>query len=197
MNVGISFLLIFYTYYLVALERKSKKREQELDSFASNVIQQANEKAIHILKNSKYLSENMKREVNDHFDELVTDLKAQNEAFYTTLQHNYSNAASQVAQTFEKQASEELHTFSDEISKSAQEVKKEFQTGYKKEYEDAKAQIDAYKTQEQDRIRKELLSRMKTILPAVVAETLSSEDHEKIVDQVIEKASHDGYFASN
>lgn len=210
-NVIVAVVLFFYAYYLFRLERKFRSQDRNFDEQAERIIEDANKKALQILTKSEYVSDALKKEVDDNFDALLANLKQESMTFYQDLKREYETSSKDFVQKLEKEGEEELDAFAKQISTeamgSAVKFEKVMEDDYIRTHADLEAlrnkrmvEMEAYrvqKTQEleqfklakQQEFEQKLRDRIGEIVKDLMPGYIPRESQERLVKDAMEKAS--------
>jgi uncharacterized protein YpmS len=193
-NFIVAFLLLAYGIYLVGIEKNYRKKENQLDKIASQIVTEANKKALNILKDSNYLSEELKNELDNNFDIILDDLKSESADFYKEIENEYIKSTEKFAHLIEKKAESEIEQLSEKISSDTVEAQQEFQKIYEIELKKAMDEISAYKVSQKEEFNRVMNEKIAELTKELLPLQISIEDQEKLVEEVINRAYKEGVF---
>lgn len=190
-NFIVAFLLLLYGFYLGSIEKNIRKKEDQLDKFSAQIIKEANYKALNIIKDSKFISESLKKEIDGNFDALLDSLKADSDNFYKQVEQEYLKSSQKFATEMEQKAEAEIEDFSKRVTFSADEARKDFEKKYLDEYTKAMQELEAYKINKKSEFEKEMIQKIEEVTKMLIPLNVSIEDHQKLVEEAIERAYRD------
>lgn len=186
--IAINFFLLvvifFYAFYLYTIEKKVKRRYSDLTQKSTTIIDEANQKAIEILRKSEFISDDLKTEITTNFDEILKHVKAENEDFYKQWESNYLANSEKMMDDMAAQNKVEM----EKVSTKAVETQATLQTQLSDEFNKAKAEIDHYKELKQSEYEAKLSEAIKKIAKEKFYVNLPTDLHKKIVTETLELA---------
>ena len=183
-NFALLVLLFFYALYLYRVEKQVKSKYHELTTETEKVIEDANKKAIDILKKSEFISTTLKSEIEANFENIMKHIKEQNMGFYSELKATYKTNTDQIVNSLTKEATEEI----EEIGKKSEEVQVILNDKVAEELKETETRLEEEKKQLVSQFELNLKQNINTKFKDVVKASIPEAIQEKIVKEVIIKA---------
>jgi cell division septum initiation protein DivIVA len=193
-NFVVTAVLIGYSFYLYGIERNLRKKFRSINTRAANIIEDANNKAIHIINHSKYISDAMKEHAERSFEHVLSDLKQENKKFYSSLERAYFDSSERFINGIQKESQNEVGEFSKKIAETTNQTKTKLEERLESEYQEAKKDINKFKEMKKREFENSLKERIASISVSVLPKYFNVDDQEKFAKEVIEKASSEGFF---
>ncbi len=193
-NFLVSFLLLIYGFYLANIEKNYRKKHDQLENLASQIIQEANKKALNILKDSDYLSDELKKEIDGNFDVILGRLQEESKGFYKSIENEYVKSTSKFAEEIQKRAEQELDELEAAVENRSVDAEEKFQQVYVNELNEAKQHIENYKEEKTREIEKVLTNKISELATELLTTQISIQDQEKLVSDIINRAYSEGVF---
>lgn len=193
-NFIVTAVLVVYSLYLYKIERSLRKKFHSINTKAANIIEDANNKAIHILNHSEYISDTMKEHAEHTFEHILNDLKHENKKFYQSLEQTYFDKSEKLMKEIQESESADMKDFSESMVKTSSEAKIAMEKKLEADYEEAKADINKFKEMKKKEFEAGLKVKIAEISGQVLPQYFKIEDQEKFAKEVIEKAASEGFF---
>lgn len=188
------FVLFLYAIHLYRVEKRIKDQASRLENDAESIIEDANHKALEIITKSHYLSDSMKKEIRNNFEDILKDLKEENRKFYEELETKYVSTSRNFVDRITHEEETKLAKFSKDLAEKATKAEEKIEATLEKNYEEAHKQIDEYKERKKEEFETEIRQRIAKIARELLPQYIRQEDQEKIAQEAIEKAYSEGFF---
>lgn len=176
--------LFFYSIYLFALEKRVKSKYRELTTKTTEIIEEANRKAIEILKKSEFISDDLKGEIDTNFEGILQQIKDQNMSFYADLKTHYEKNSTEIMDRLEKETTEEI----EKISQKSEQTQKAIQNKLEEEAREVEVELENEKKVKLEAFELQIRAIIKQNLKDIVKTNIPEEIHEKIAKESVAKA---------
>lgn len=176
--------LFFYSIYLFALEKRVKNKYKELTTKTTEIIEEANRKAIEILKKSEFISDDLKGEIDTNFESILSQIKDQNMSFYADLKTHYEKNSTEIMDRLEKETSQEI----EKISRKSEQTQQAIQNKLEEEAKEVEIELENEKKVKLEAFELQIRELVKKNLKDVVKTNIPEEIHEKIAKDSVAKA---------
>ncbi len=193
-NIVISIIILAYSFYLYKLEKKYNQKLDDVDDLSQSIVKEANVKALNILKNSEYLSKELRKEIEDNFEALLKTLTVESKDLYKQIEQAYLQTAEKFTQDVEQKAEQEIENISQQLVAETKEAEEVFQKKYAEEYQRALDEIEKYKEDQKEAFKVEIEEKLNKIIKELIPQNITIENHNKIVTEALEKAYQDKVF---
>ena len=194
-------ILCFITYYLVSLKNTKKrveKKENEIDSNYHHVVDEALSKerkilddatneADQIISNAKYLTNEEKQEIDNTIKNLVINLQKEGEAISHSFTSEYSASVKQMS-------TESLTEFKNIMIELQTGLRAQIQQFNQSLLPQAEKEIETYKASRMQEIDKAVTQIIQKASQDIFNKSISTQDHEKLIMESLEKAKKEGLF---
>lgn len=216
--VGLSFVGINIAYFYI-LENQRKKISREKDQLqkdkegflaqtkyeAKEILDQSTLEAKELLDQTSEIQKNISSEVTDQLHETTSknieaftdELKAlleRNKEINESFSKELSSMMTQTAHTIEQQSQQILQNAMTNIEAKILTTVTMSTNQLDDMLNQTKAELDSFRSKQQDIIRKQFESQAKDIVTVTFANTLTDEEHAKLVERAIASASESGFF---
>ena len=195
------FIFVFVFYYIITLrdrEKRVEKKENAIDSDYHHVVDEALSKerkiiedatseADQIIKQSQFLNQSSKQEIDNAIKAVVAEIQKEGGA---------------IANDFTKEYSISLKSLSGESLKEFQNIMNQLQADLKKQnknFQDTlipeiEKEIEEYKKTRMQEIDKTVNEIVQKAAQEILNKSMSLSDHQNVVIQSLEKAKKEGVF---
>jgi len=195
------FIFVFVFYYLLSLrdrEKKVEKKENAIDSDYHHVVDEALSKerkiiddatseADQIIKQSQFLSQSSKQEIDNAIKAVVAEIQKEGGVIARNFTNEYSNSLKLLS----NETLNEFQTIMTQLQNDLKKQNKEYQNTLLPEIQ---KEIDEYKKtrmQQIDQITGEIIQKASQ---EIFNKSISLNDHQKVVIDSLEKAKKEGVF---
>ncbi|MDQ5981322.1 MAG: hypothetical protein QG570_69 [Patescibacteria group bacterium] len=184
LNFFLLIVIFFYAFYLYRIEKKVKQKYADLTNKSQQIIEEANKKAVEILQKSEFISENLKGEITNNFEAILSHIKTQNADFYKEWQTDYLANSEKMIEEMKEKGQLDL----EKISNKAIETQETLETKLGEEFNKAKSEIDIFKSKKEQEYSEKLSEAIKRISKEKFYVNLPLDIHKKIVVETVELA---------
>ncbi len=193
-NFIITAFLIGYSIYLYRIERDLRHKFRNVNAKAAKIVEEANNKAIHIINHSKYVSDEMRNNADQSFQKVLEDLESENKGFYKSLEQAYFDKSEVFVKGIQAETEKGINDFSQKIAQTTTETQVAIEKKLEADYEEAKKDINKFKEIKKKEFEEKLKEKIASISASVMPDYLKIDDQEKFAKEVIEKAASEGFF---
>lgn len=204
-NLMVLSVLGFYIWTLRKEKKKFEEREKELaakeaqvESGYQQIINQALEKerkiledaakqANEILSSTQNLSTTSKENLNNALQKMIADIQNEAATSSNDFLSNYKNSLGQISNKSLVDFQNELKKFEADMQVKMQNFRDTLLPGIQKE-------LEAYKNEQFRLADKKVASIIKKVAEQVFNETISLEEHQKLIIDSLEKSRKEGVF---
>jgi hypothetical protein len=194
-------IFVFVGYYILSLRAKEKrlqKQESAVDTDYHKVVNKAlteerkilddaSSQASDIITQSKYLSEESQKEINDAIKAVVSQIKKEGENITREFTGEYTSS---------------LKNLSNESLTEFQKIMSELQTDLNKQNKDfqntllpeIQKEVEAYKKIRMQQVDQAVTGIVQKASQEIFNKTISIADHQAVIIQSLEKAKKEGIF---
>jgi len=195
------FIFVFVFYYVLSLrdrEKKVEKKENAIDSDYHHVVNEALSKerkiiddatseADQIIKQSEYLSESSKQEIDNAIKSVVTEIQKEGGLISNAFTKEYSASLKNLS----NQSLKEFQSIMLQLQNDLKKQNKDFQDSLIPEIE---KEIEDYKKAKMQQVDKTVNEIVQKAAQEIFNKSISLTDHQSIVIQSLEKAKKEGLF---
>ncbi|MGD8744567.1 MAG: hypothetical protein PVJ52_03170 [Candidatus Woesebacteria bacterium] len=186
--------------YTKALSVLEEAKEESL-----RILNTSHEKARQVLSNSKSLTEDSKKILDQKLEQLsqkyTQDMenvsRSLSEAFRSALEAEKDRGVSEiheVSEELKKELVEEVGDFKDVLHKETVEAERGIRDEIVGDFEQMKKELETYKKERTESINRNMYELLAKISKDVLGKTLTIDEHEELVLQAIKDAKKEGTF---
>lgn len=191
-----------YFVYLFTQFRKLKKGQKRLKSAALNIYQAASLKAEELIKravsSSLKIKEDLKTGVEEELKKIARAEVEKLELETTDLNKVYDQLVEEleekVVENLEKTASDNLEDFKTSFKKATLEKQRQLSNQVSSEYKDINKELSEYKRKQIAQIDRLVKEQVAKISQQVLGRAISLTEHQRLIDEAIEKAIEEEMF---
>jgi hypothetical protein len=198
--VAVNFFLLLIIFYFSIVLYKSEKAFREknakLQSYVDEKIEEANQEALAIITKSDYISEDIKKEVQDNFNKFLNNVKNKSEDFYTGIEKSVENVATDLIEKIKTNTVDDLKSVTKEITEKASNMEEQFNALIQTDYKKYTQRLEEEELLAYNEFEKRLRERIKQISLTVLPDFITPEYQEKFVHIVIERAKNEFFVGT-
>ncbi len=215
----IALLAVIFIYGFILWRKDQELREQrklldkkmatllvDAEKQAKKQIQEATDQAGHIIKEALTLKDTIAQDLEKSYQQLLShhqknteqalrDLEVQQLKLLEQTRDEYKSTTTTILKEFHEKGEQILAVFADtmkeEVIKAHIGVEEKIDT----EYSQIKKEIADYKQHQIDTIRQSVKDIVSSVSQEVIAQTISTDDHEKLVIDALERAKKEHFFS--
>ena len=218
--VVVFFMLIvfisLYFFYIYKKEKEFEDKESETINNYNSVLLRAHKRARAIIRSASDAAKNLivstsvvKEEAIKEVDKNLEEVSKQSKeslskegeailsAYETSLEgikHESLDSITKISNAIQHATQLELDTFRDALQKELVATQLMEEKKMTEEFEKAKTEISAYKKQKMQEVDQQIEKIVVRAAERVLARTLTLDDHEKIIMDVLDEAQAEGFF---
>lgn len=176
--------------------KESERIMSDARRAAAIMVRNATEEAQQILNNAKILTKSME-------DELRITIKTKSDEMSQIMQTHlneagveYSATLKTAQATFQDSISDQLRSFSGELSGELSAIRRTLSSWILQQQQQLKDEMSGYQSKQEGLYAAKLSDMLPSILGNVVSKSLSTEDHEKLIQSALEEARGAGVWQS-
>lgn len=194
-------VLILFIFYFLSLRTKEKeveKKEHQIDEGFHHVvdeaqaqerkiIEDATKQADQIIKESKYLTQSSKLEVDNAIKTVIAEIQKEGNVIAKSFTSEYSNSLKSLS-------NESLREFQNIMIQLQADLKKQNKLYQEQMLPEIQKEIKEYKKSKMQEIDKEIANILQKAAQEIFNKSISLADHQKVVVDSLEKAKKEGVF---
>jgi vacuolar-type H+-ATPase subunit H len=212
-----SAIIVFVGYYFFRfnkIEREFEKKEKKADSQYHQVIDDAlsrerkiisdtTEEAEHIISEAKYVSSSSKENLEQTLNKTINDIQKEALAMGHTYLDTYASSLKEISEESQNTFQQITKGFEEDLQKQIsgfQEVVKGLEQGLQKQIKDfneslipkVEKEIEDYKAERLRQTEELVTTITRKASEEILRKSISSEDHQKLIIESLEKAKKEG-----